>query len=540
MEAVWRLAHHEADFPGIWLTFEIDTGTALKQLIPWLVAFVAYLLAAGMLYLYTSLLRTIFAAPENHWADVQTLFWTTVGLVFTIGLAIEPSLYIRTAAQMYSTTRQTSVIHGIISDKKPPSLPVEVWDMIIDYVLDVPFVLDLDCDPIHFDTFLSYLDTHKAYKRIEAYGARKTLMLVCRSWAIGVRRMPLLQAARFQTDDPIAIPKGIHRLDLSHPRPKSNEPWFQTTQDGSIIPGSHNLRILIVAEASIASDDYLPDELTLIPLRTLAIGRLYHLSGRFTSVLKKLSDLRTLVIRTKTVCETLELPRLEILSLTTNYEYAYSFTTPQPLDISKWSLSSLRQLHLNSFGSSPIEYHPTTSLPCDSRQLVSLIVGWGCAVQVNRDFWEEHPSLIFLKVTRFGRLEPPRSHPLEHLVITKELSALELKHLIEDFKSFPRLRILSLNNTRPSFRLVAVCRSRSISLRCGLPMDFGAFQLVVAWLHTGALGKLIFGSPILLFSHAIAWQLDPRVNASMALSFALHWVLFGLFKIFPYVVIVAQ
>jgi hypothetical protein len=78
-------------------------------------------------------------------------------------------------------------------------IPIELWSIILDHVIDVPFVFDTACDAKWFHLFISTQEfqTH-SWEYLLSESERKNLRLVCVMWAalLDQRKMRWLASAR--------------------------------------------------------------------------------------------------------------------------------------------------------------------------------------------------------------------------------------------------------------------------------------------------------------------------------------------------------
>ncbi|KAG8836619.1 hypothetical protein FRB91_008562 [Serendipita sp. 411] len=101
-------------------------------------------------------------------------------------------------------------------------LPIELWELILNFVIYCPYVFDTTCEP---HTFLQFVNSRKfrwfldyRYKKSER--VRRNMRLVCRLWRDLVDRHP----ARWLCGEGLigTIPtRGVERIDFRTPTPPS-------------------------------------------------------------------------------------------------------------------------------------------------------------------------------------------------------------------------------------------------------------------------------------------------------------------------------
>ncbi|KAG8819233.1 hypothetical protein FRC17_010545 [Serendipita sp. 399] len=108
------------------------------------------------------------------------------------------------------------------------TLPVELWEAILDYVLTSPFLLEAECSP---DDFYFFAVAHRAWDATSAEReSRKNIRAVCRLWKAIVDRHARTWV-HLESSAPVwTIPPETRRLDVFL------SPAFHTSETSAALP----------------------------------------------------------------------------------------------------------------------------------------------------------------------------------------------------------------------------------------------------------------------------------------------------------------
>jgi hypothetical protein len=163
----------------------------------------------------------------------QTLLYTTPVLYFF--LSDYSPLYHRKLFR-YGKRRWEKGVNlfrrlGLMPHRKGPRLPPEIWERILEFVVEIPLAFDPTCnDPKDFYQFIesrSY-DTktyHALYMKSEE--ERTNLRLVCRMWAELMQNTYRWAGHIRRKDLLMKKIRGVRRLDVCISYRPSNEPWHK-------------------------------------------------------------------------------------------------------------------------------------------------------------------------------------------------------------------------------------------------------------------------------------------------------------------------
>jgi hypothetical protein len=325
-------------------------------------------------------------------------------------------------------------------EKKVPYLPPEIWEQILDLVLDVPFVFDAGCN---VETFHRFINTHRHNPSVPFYGSarlqRKKLRLVCKSWAERMDRpYPRWIVDRVPSDYEQWINR-IKRLDLG----VSNR--FQLNAATSHHSEGHRQRlhsilsqptkltsVTTVCFSLSWSDRHIDEEASLIrnlhvlpSLRSLTY--IDHASRPLhqLALVKELrhshfESLTSLYLQMWRLHDPIRLERLEVLYLDV-YEYSagqWSFPSLRHFAMKRWNVDFLRSIpsreNLLGENSSPLA-GPHSHI----RSL--FLLEEGVNIVLDDSFWKLYSKLEDLGVSgRTATLlsKVPPDHPLYRLTIT--------------------------------------------------------------------------------------------------------------------------
>ncbi|KAG8820567.1 hypothetical protein FRC17_010116, partial [Serendipita sp. 399] len=232
------------------------------------------------------------------------------------------------------------------------SLPTELWEAIINHVLEIPFLLDRNCTP---GDFYFFAIAHRAWDAAstvrESYlECWKTLRAVCRKWMAIADRQRKVWVRLESTASVWEIPPETKRLDIFIPVTWScNTPPFPPPEIGEV--GFRNVQVVSVSEVCQRNVHLLfPSKLLELsrfmdvvarsggPIHSFIYeGEMNLGSSHFQSIGNAFPHLVSLTLHAMAIGGTLSIPTLEVLWI-----FAHTF------DISQWKLPSLRHLALGS------------------------------------------------------------------------------------------------------------------------------------------------------------------------------------------------
>ncbi|KAG8802100.1 hypothetical protein FRC17_006490, partial [Serendipita sp. 399] len=162
---------------------------------------------------------------------------------------------------------------GLRLKRKPDpdyTLPTEVWEIVLDYAVAIPFLLDTDCSPVDFYFFaVAHRTWNAASAEREAYEERrKTLRAVCQRWKAIIDRQGEIWIC-LQSSSPVwSIPLGTRRVDVFLPPPLTSHTYI--ADDTELTPEINqaefrNVQVLSLSELG-PSKTYMAPQGNLIGL----------------------------------------------------------------------------------------------------------------------------------------------------------------------------------------------------------------------------------------------------------------------------------
>ncbi|KAG8830592.1 hypothetical protein FRC18_007866 [Serendipita sp. 400] len=311
-----------------------------------------------------------------------------------------------------------------------PTLPVELWVIIIEIVIDAPEYFATNCHPQDLPRYLyfyhmrihRYIPTWDPYQRSEQL--RKQLRLVSRTWKkILEQNSDRWSRLRLRDRD---IHPQTQRIDMILPsNSKSGSFWVERDRDSRILPfsNSSSSKVTILAITDPSTVPQMVEEMTptfceILPGVSERIKSLSYSAGRVQLTPKAISrlsssftSLGTLVLECHRVEGTVLLPHLHTLGLVTG-----------SCNLDGWQCPSLRQLSLYSTSSGgPLTGgHVDGVMPLQFGDLQALIIMPFTAL-LDADFWTRYPKLQLFGCG-YMRLvdQPPSDHPLKHIYVGRK------------------------------------------------------------------------------------------------------------------------
>ncbi|KAG8830899.1 hypothetical protein FRC17_004114 [Serendipita sp. 399] len=304
--------------------------------------------------------------------------------------------------------------------------PVEIWEKIIDYALDVPEYFGTSCDAKDLPEFLSY---HRARTRPlpswdpynQALRFRCRMRLVSRAWASIVNKSttPAWYTGLYDfsifSQSPFA---GFHRLDMCDTYDQHEDQFV--TGVPSLKLKSSSLSILAVDEEFPSLREELNDLFALLQSSQCTWNTVesfaYTCPALYPALLSRIStafaSLGTLILFNSTLYGDVDLvlPHLHTLELA-----CYD------CNLEEWSLPKLRHLSIINFSALRKHHANMTQgaiVPFQFRNLEALILGAETLV-IDSVLWSKFPKLRLLGCADLVLVDgPPADHPIRHLYIT--------------------------------------------------------------------------------------------------------------------------
>ncbi|CAG7850403.1 SubName: Full=Uncharacterized protein {ECO:0000313/EMBL:CCA75824.1} [Serendipita indica DSM 11827] len=377
----------------------------------------------------------------NETVTAVILFTTT----FALYSLIKPSF---PAILPGASASSSFLING---GARTPPLPIELWEEILIYVIDLPHALgSVRSDWRHFHRFALAQTVHWRSYRYKT--TRMRLKLVCRAWKDIVDRhedWQLVLGDRYPPVDRTAHrlevllePAFMHRHIPSHSSSEvgqmdTDKPWAELWGDYP------NLRVLSVYSGATGDHglyEHLQTDVFSQPLAGIVRSFILRLSNVhldemvLSGVQQSFSLLTSLSLDTRSIRGPLTLDHLETLVI-----------RAELVELERWNLPSLRHLYLRGY----IPYR-TNLIPESHQRLQSLLVNPHTDLTTDDTFWKDHTSLKFLGVSPWG-LEfmspPPPDHPLAQLFFWTRSSIgvdLELPRARKIAHRIPQLHALTL------------------------------------------------------------------------------------------------
>ncbi|KAG8820563.1 hypothetical protein FRC17_010112, partial [Serendipita sp. 399] len=271
-----------------------------------------------------------------------------------------------------------------------------LWEVILDDVLAIPFLLDGDCESIDFYFFAI---VHRAWNAIKAerasYGERwKTLRSVCRRWKAIVDRQSKTWIQLQSSSTVWEIPPEARRVDILLSIPSPIDDVTVSPEDGF-----GNVQVLSLSEIwSHSIPEVPPSSLAALNRALDVIGSLKHsihsviyetyvnVGPDHLQALNRAFPLMTsLTLHATEISGTLSLPNLKVLWISAG-----------TFDISRWNLPSLKHLALGDQDAPDWTIHyESLQLGPIKKQILSLLKFYPYRVLLTPSFWASHSSLEF-------------------------------------------------------------------------------------------------------------------------------------------------
>lgn len=316
----------------------------------------------------------------------------------------------------------------IIKQRPKNELPVELWWLILDHAVNVPYIMDDGCHAENFFALCAWLDTDMYILLERRTMIRKNLRLVCSSWRsyLNLRKnRDWLYLNSLQ--HPSRTPKleGVRRIDVDYAADLRECAYYeQKFLDGHFRSLTH-LAIICKTESSIQFQ-FILEVLATVDLDGLLSLQLSPSLMGFDidlleEIISKLSSLRILALDLTRTYPALRLPKLEVLIVAPSRQ----------ADFREWKLPDLKHVSYNhgffrdsTFSnystrmnaSMPVLQYGKEQLIKHSAQLESLIYNRGPII--DEEFWSTFPNLKSLGLppgeATFAAFPPP-NHPLQAL-----------------------------------------------------------------------------------------------------------------------------
>ncbi|KAG8820565.1 hypothetical protein FRC17_010114 [Serendipita sp. 399] len=282
-------------------------------------------------------------------------------------------------------------------------LPTELWEVILDYALAIPFLLDTDCSPIDFYFFANAHRAgnaasvdRKSYER-----RRRTLGAVCRLWRAIVAGRKKIWVHCVSTSPVWNLGPETRRIDIFLDTFSGATSPLAAAEVGA--PRFRNIQVMALYGSSRSTSIFhnlgsngvgLNEVLNAVQRSGSSIhsfiyeGDLSLGPTHLQNITKTFPRLTTLTLHAMEIRGSLSIPALRALSI-----------CAQHLDTSQWELPSLRHLALGDknrrlFG---VRYK-SLNLGAIKSKLLSLMIIPPYWDRLDHSFWADHPSLQFLGV----------------------------------------------------------------------------------------------------------------------------------------------
>lgn len=345
---------------------------------------------------------------------------------------------------------------GLIKRRRV-TLPIELWEMILDEALDIPFLFDTSCDPSRFHLFIPFRFLRiqpLLYRRSESL--RRRLRLVCHSWDTMLSRKGR-EWIHTGLGQYMAIPRRTKAISCStFPRRITTSGRGSTSQAEVDKPLLSIIFIYFPDDAEMnqeeESTELFEGASNFTKVRSLGLSFVVYIPEQpiWSRIQRSFSALTVLTIECFFIAGVLQLDKVEILYLNGYF-----------VDLEKWSFPSLRQVALGG-NTTRNGYHPREHIPGPLNKLQSLLLyQYPRTLIANTTFWTNHPSLQFLGLPGnklHVKDSPPAEHPLSYLYFTESgpsnTSPLDFLHAIHSTRRLPNLRSITIpvNRNSPEWR----------------------------------------------------------------------------------------
>ncbi|PVG00520.1 hypothetical protein CPB86DRAFT_871819 [Serendipita vermifera] len=341
--------------------------------------------------------------------------------------------------------------------KKLPYLPPEIWKIILEFAVEVPFVFDTHCDARLFYNFIQahqYSPGTHYSSYLKAEPRRRKLRMVCRMWAELMNRPNPYWALDHAPSPSRRNFNHIRRLDLGikYIRPgRMRAPLSQQRRlVDSILTNPQSLSSITTVCICLAPisrfnegmNSFLPHMRHLPQLRAMTyIDPSEDSSHIILLELRhpKFGNLTALYIQVKKLHGSLQLERLELLYLDV-----------KSYEAGQWSFPSLRHLAINQGSESFL--HPyslnyvASPLAGSYTELQSLFfLDPYLRTVLDDSFWEAYPRLENLGVSSSNlviQTNPPLGHPLNQIRLASP--DINFQRLVRLSFEIPNLRQIYL------------------------------------------------------------------------------------------------
>ncbi|KAG8814499.1 hypothetical protein FRC17_001102 [Serendipita sp. 399] len=424
--------------------------------------------------------------PEHAWAlwveddeigvvEKRLVNWA-LEVYFAVALSMVPA---RLGPRVSPDLRHLKAL--LKPTRAPPTLPIEIWEIIIEFAIDVPEYFGTDCRAEDFPHFIAYHRIHDVnispqdpYRRSEAVVIR--LRLVSRTWNQVLKRHS--KRWQFPSDRKRPLYPRTRRIDIALPSEshivKSHGADSELESLGfSSLPNISILAILDYAVQPSTVESRI-DELCqsrpefLANVKSLAYATpgtqippnaLSRLSTSFTS-------LGSLILEGHSVGGNLFLPQLHTLALTT-----------QVTILAGWQCPNLRNFSLSAKSSAP---DLSIVVPSHFNNGLQALIVQPWRVELDSSFWARYPNLQLIGCSMILVEDgPPPSHPLRHIYIGKPAYHMSPRQLSSLFGRMvregrarrtlylhpPKPRAVSHENWPEWFRFYEECRASGIVWR---------------------------------------------------------------------------
>ncbi|KAG8839606.1 hypothetical protein FRB91_006869 [Serendipita sp. 411] len=395
-----------------------------------------------------------------------------------------------------------------------PGLPVELWEVIIEFSFDIPEYFGDDCQPKDLPYFLDHrrvispsswkLDP---YRRLEQHRFR--LRLVSRTW----NNIVELNSKQWRRSLDSKNLSRYQRVDITLPKnPKTRRPAYN---EGLSFSSTPTLKILAIKELSSRINVVEQRISTLCHNPTEFLGNVKSLAylasearlspSTISKLLSSFTSITVLILNSHRVEGALSLPQMHTLEL-----------SAEVYDLHDWKCPRLQHLSLLRRSNDDLL---DEIIPNQFNSLRALMV-LPLTAQLDTEFWMNYPKLQLFGCSDMMLVNrPPSDHPLKHIYINDnvyQMSPEQLSSILDCLGGGDRtLYITPPNFSRDGQRkwnqwcqFYERCQINGIAWRSILPND----DPDVAWLPLIRIGWVDRLERI-----AVSWTLEINISASLAI-----------------------
>lgn len=319
-------------------------------------------------------------------------------------------------------------------------IPTEIWSLILDYALEIPFFYDTSCEAKHFNLFMSAQLHSMRYTGYDTIGRqRKVIRAVCQVWRSLADQCDMRCFGRHTRSKRISPQLKRVDLDLAYER-NPPVPHYESFLEAMVKSPNHisSITTLVLYHSDqdhinaltnvFLHKEIVPRSQALSSLRSLLFPMgFWFPKWVLRDIQRSFSHLTFLLIDGPTLngTETLFLEELDILHLDVGQSDGFPVNS-QTSYIHNWKFPRLHHLVLGRQCTKHMTVDGQIDLsliPAPPEQILSLVLltnGEYPEVRANSSFWSQVSSLQFLGIHPMSIevIAPaPFDHPLVHFCI---------------------------------------------------------------------------------------------------------------------------